>query len=159
MTLMAPTNRDRRAAKQRRRDVRRGREPADAVAGVGTRTVGRGLPPETLRGVLRSTAADLARGDDTALTELRHLLAEHLARRRNEILAACDDVLADVHGPAAPDGPVPEQGRGVPGPAGVPAGLASRLGGPGAVSRWADEDGVGTEEAAVATVRALASTH
>jgi hypothetical protein len=115
--------RDRRAAKQRRRDERRGFR-----AGTGTDAgADRGLPPETLRRVLRETAADLAAGHEGALGELRLLLTEHLARRRGEILTACDEVLTE---------------------AGTP-GEGTRA--------WAEREGRSTEEAVVATVRRLAS--
>lgn len=89
--------RDRRAAKQRRRDERRGfRADPGAQAGPADR----GLPPETLRRVLRDTAGEVAAGREAALSELRLLLTEHLARRRPEILAACDEVLAEAGAPA-----------------------------------------------------------
>ncbi|MEJ2870072.1 hypothetical protein WCD74_20050 [Actinomycetospora sp. OC33-EN08] len=130
---MAGSNRERRAAKQRRRDQRRGvtARPADA-------DLGRGLPAETLERLLRRAAADLADGREEALTELRHLLAEHLARRRPEILAACDTVLTGL--PPTADG-----------------GLGAALGGERPASSWAETSGVTTEEAAVATVRVLAA--
>jgi hypothetical protein len=136
------SNRERRAAKQRRRDQRRG-VPAGGQAPRDD--VGRGLPPETLRNLLRRGGTDLAAGREDALTELRHLLAEHLARRRPEILTACDEVLADV---GVPDNAVP----------GVPSGLVGTLRDSATpVSVWADAERVGTEEAAVATVRLLAA--
>ncbi|MEJ2862872.1 hypothetical protein [Actinomycetospora flava] len=128
-------NRDRRAEKQRRRDAKRGRsqpsgpEKPDAP----------GLPPETLQALLRRAAADLAGGDEGALTELRRVLAEHLARRRERVLAACDVVTAEV----SPDG--------------VSDDLGAALAGGETVSAWAERTGVRTEEAAVATVRLLAS--
>ena len=128
-----PGNRERRAAKQRRRDAKRG---FDAKAGSGPDDPG--LPPESLQAVLRSTAADLAAGDENALTELRHVLVEHLARRRDRVLGACDAVTAEVTAPA--EGP-----------------LGAELAGGGTVSSWAEREGVRTEEAAVATVRLLAS--
>ncbi|PVZ10996.1 hypothetical protein [Actinomycetospora cinnamomea] len=127
-----PGNRERRAAKQRRRDAKRGHAPASALTDPG-------LAPEALQGVLRSTAADLAAGDEAALTELRHVLVEHLARRRERVLDACDVVTAEV-----------------PVPAGK-AGLAAELARGGSVTSWADREGLRTEEAAVATVRLLAS--
>ncbi|MDL5154966.1 hypothetical protein [Actinomycetospora termitidis] len=129
---MGLSNRERRAAKQRQRDRRRGvtSRPADA-------DLGRGLPAETLERLLRRAGADLADGREEALTELRHLLAEHLARRRPEILAACDTVLAGLDP--------------TPGP-----GLGAALGGERPASHWAEAEGVTTEEAAVATVRVLA---
>ncbi|MFC5060899.1 hypothetical protein [Actinomycetospora atypica] len=136
---MGLSNRDRRAAKQRKRDERRG-VPARPAGGD---DLGRGLPAETLEKLLRRTAADLAAGRENALTELRHLLAEHLARRRTQVLAACDAVVADLPPVEVPDVP------------GVPAGLVAALGGPTAVSAWAEAGGVGTEEAAVATVHLL----
>jgi len=112
---MGLSNRDRRAAKQKRRDERRG-VPARPA---GDDDLGRGLPAETLEKLLRRTGADLAAGRDGALTELRHLLAEHLARRRTQVLAACDAVVADL-----PRVEVP----------GVPAGLVAALGGPAPMS-------------------------
>ncbi|WP_433784462.1 hypothetical protein ACQPX6_29945 [Actinomycetospora sp. CA-101289] len=127
-----PGNRERRAAKQRRRDAKRGHVPGDRA------TDDPGLPPESLQGVLRSTAADLAAGDEGALTELRHVLVEHLARRRDRVLAACDVVTAGVS-------PAPGEG------------LGAALAGGDTVSSWAEREGVRTEEAAVATVRLLAS--
>ena len=142
---MGISNRERRAAKQRRRDERRG----VPEGGPPARTdVGRGLPAETLRRLLRRAGTDLAAGREEALPELRHLLAEHLARRRPEILAACDEVVADV-------------GRPVEGTTGdaVPAALLGALdGSPRPVSSWADAAGVSTEDAALATVRLLAAT-
>ncbi|MCD2193028.1 hypothetical protein LQ327_06445 [Actinomycetospora endophytica] len=140
---MGTSNRERRAAKQRRRDQRRGVPAAEAPRP----DVGRGLPAETLRALLRRTAADLAAGREDALTELRHLLAEHLARRRTEILTACDEVVADVPRPATV-------------PAGdVPAALVAALDESAhPVSSWADAAGASTEEAALATVRLLAAT-
>jgi hypothetical protein len=124
-------NRERRAEKKRRRDAKRG---FDAKAGPDDP----GLPPESLQAVLRSTAADLADGDENALTELRHVLVEHLARRRDRVLEACDAVTAEVTAPA--EGP-----------------LGAELAGGGTVSSWAEREGVRTEEAAVAAVRLLAS--
>jgi hypothetical protein len=126
-----PGNRERRAAKQRRRDAKRGHVPGD-------RPTDPGLPPESLQAVLRSTAADLASGDEAALTELRHVLVEHLARRRDRVLAACDVVTAEV-------------------PVRATAGLGAALAAGDTVSSWAEREGVRTEEAAVATVRLLAS--
>lgn len=126
-----PGNRERRAAKQRRRDAKRGHVPRTGPEDPG-------LPPETLQAVLRSTAADLAAGDEGALTELRHVLVEHLARRRDRVLAACDAVTAEVS-PAATDG------------------LGAALAAGDTVSSWAEREGVRTEEAAVATARLLAS--
>jgi hypothetical protein len=137
------SNRERRAAKQRRRDQRRGVPAGGPVAA--RPDVGRGLPAETLRRLLRRAGTDLAAGREEALTELRHLLAEHLARRRAEILTACDEVVADV---APPAGAAPD----------VPPGLLAALDGPDAVSTWADTAGVSTEDAALATVRLLAAT-
>jgi hypothetical protein len=139
---MGTSNRERRAAKQRRRDQRRGvtADPAPRP------DVGRGLPAETLRALLRRAGTDLAAGREDALGELRHLLAEHLARRRAEILTACDEVVAEI--PPPPDSPDE-----------VPAGLVAALdGSPSPVSRWADAAGVSTEDAALATVRLLAAT-
>jgi cob(I)alamin adenosyltransferase len=130
-----PGNRERRAAKQRRRDAKRGHVPGDRSA---DRPTDPGLPPESLQAVLRSTAADLAAGDEGALTELRHVLVEHLARRRDRVLAACDVVTADVS-PGASEG------------------LGAALAAGYTVSSWAEREGVRTEEAAVATVRLLAS--
>ena len=134
---MGLSNRDRRAAKQRKRDERRG-VPARPAGGD---DLGRGLPAETLEKLLRRTAGDLAAGKDDALTELRHLLAEHLARRRTQVLAACDAVVADLRASDVPGSDVP--------------GLVAALGGPTPVSTWAEADRVGTEEAAVATVHLL----
>lgn len=130
-----PGNRERRAAKQRRRDAKRGHVPGDRSADAPTDP---GLPPESLQAVLRSTAVDLAAGDEGALTELRHVLVEHLARRRDRVLAACDVVTAEVSVRAT-------------------AGLGSALAAGDTVSSWAEREGVRTEEAAVATVRLLAS--
>jgi hypothetical protein len=127
-----PGNRERRAAKQRRRDAKRGHVPGDRPSDPG-------LPPESLQAVLRSTAADLASGDEAALTELRHVLVEHLARRRDRVLAACDVVTAEV-------------------PVRATAGLGAALAAGDTVSSWAEREGVRTEEAAVATVRLLASS-
>jgi hypothetical protein len=138
------SNRERRAAKQRRRDQRRG-VPTGGSAPARP-DVGRGLPAETLRRLLRRAGTDLAAGREEALTELRHLLAEHLARRRTEILTACDEVVADVTGPA-------EGAPGVP-----PALLAALDGSPDPVSSWADAVGASTEDAALATVHLLAAT-
>lgn len=87
---MASGGRERRAAKKRRRDERRGFDRGASAPRD------RGLPPDALRRLLRETAADLAGGREEAETELRHLLVEHLARRRPEILAACDDVLTEA---------------------------------------------------------------
>jgi hypothetical protein len=153
------TSRERRAAKQRRRDQRRGVPEGGPPAPRAD--VGRGLPAETLRRLLRRAGTDLAAGREEAFAELRHLLAEHLARRREEILAACDDVVAEVERPPErPDGP--DHG----GPAGrtagdaqaVPPALLAALGGSGPpVSSWADAAGVSTEDAALATVRLLAA--
>ena len=139
---MGTSNRERREAKQRRRDQRRG-VPAGGPTPART-DVGRGLPAATLRALLCRAGADLADGRDEALGELRHLLAEHLARRRTEILTACDEVVAEAGRPAGDDGPVP------------PALLAA-LGGPAPVSSWADDAGVSTEDATLATVRLLAA--
>jgi hypothetical protein len=137
------TSRERRAAKQRRRDQRRGLPEGGPPAPRGD--VGRGLPAETLRRLLRRAGADLAAGREEALAELRHLLAEHLARRRVEILAACDDVAAEAERPPATDA--------------VPPALLAALDGSGhPVSSWADAAGVSTEDAALATVRLLAAT-
>lgn len=124
-------NRERRAEKKRRRDAKRG---FGAKAGPDDP----GLPPESLQAVLRSTAADLAGGDEDALTELRHVLVEHLARRRDRVLEACDAVTAEVRAPAEDP-------------------LGAELAGGGTVSSWAEREGVRSEEAAVATVRLLAS--
>lgn len=107
--------------------------------------VGRGLPAETLRRLLRRAGTDVAAGREEAVAELRHLLAEHLARRRTEILTACDDVVADLARPAA-DAPD------------VPPALLAALDGPEPVSTWADAAAVSTEDAALATVRLLAAT-
>jgi hypothetical protein len=143
------TSRERRAAKQRRRDQRRGEPEGGPPAPRAD--VGRGLPAETLRRLLRRAGTDLAAGREEALPELRHLLAEHLARRRAEILAACDDVVADVERPPA--------GRGGDDAAdAVPPALLAALDGSGApVSSWAEAAGVSTENAALATVRLLAA--
>jgi hypothetical protein len=134
-----PGNRDRRAAKQRRRDAKRGHAP-DAAP----RPTDPGLPSESLQALLRRAAADLAGGDEGALTELRHVLAEHLARRRDRVLEACDAVTAgvDLVGVEV---------------AGSSSGLAAALTAGGTVSAWADREGARTEEAAVATVRLLAN--
>jgi hypothetical protein len=132
-----PGNRERRAAKQRRRDAKRGYAPAEAV-----RPEDPGLPPESLQALLHRAAADLAGGDEGALTELRHVLAEHLARRRERVLAACDAVTAEVRVPAGAEDP---------------EGLGAALAGWETVSAWAERAGARTEEAAVATVRLLAS--
>ena len=136
------TSRERRAAKQRRRDQRRGvpegRPPAPRA------DVGRGLPAETLRRLLRRAGTDVAAGREEAVAELRHLLAEHLARRRAEILAACDDVAAEVGPPADTDA--------------LPPALLATLDGSGhPVSSWADAAGISTEDAALTTVRLLAA--
>ena len=137
------TSRERRAAKQRRRDQRRGVPEGGPPAPRAD--VGRGLPAETLRRLLRRAGTDVAAGREEALAELRHLLAEHLARRRAEILAACDDVAAELEGP--PDAEC------------VPPALLAALGGScRPVSSWADDAGVSTEDAALATVRLLAAT-
>ncbi|WP_433800774.1 hypothetical protein [Actinomycetospora sp. CA-084318] len=131
---MGLSNRERRAAKQRRRDAKRGvTEPAART------DTGRGLPPETLQALLRRAGADLAQGREEAVGELRGVLAEHLARRRTEILAACDAVLADL-APTAGDG------------------LAGALGGEAPASTWAASSGATTEETAIATVRLLATS-
>lgn len=53
--------------------------------------------------MLRETAADVAAGREEALGELRLLLTEHLARRRPEILAACDAVLTEAGVEPVPD--------------------------------------------------------
>jgi hypothetical protein len=150
------TSRERRAAKQRRRDERRGVPEGGPPAPRAD--VGRGLPAETLRRLLRRAGTDLAAGREEALAELRHVLAEHLARRRGEILAACDDVVADVERPpdradhADDDGPVGDAHA-------VPPALLAALGRTGpSVSSWADAAGVSTEDAALATVRLLAAT-
>jgi hypothetical protein len=124
-------SRERRAEKQRRRDAKRGRSQPD-------RPEAPGLPPETLHALLRRAAVDLAGGDEGALTELRRVLAEHLARRRERVLAACDVVTAEVGDP--PDGD-----------------LGAALASGETVSAWAERTGARTEEAAVATVRLLAS--
>jgi hypothetical protein len=137
------SNRERRAAKQRRRDQRRG-VPADPSPGP---DVGRGLPAETLRALLRRAGTDLAAGREDALGELRHLLAEHLARRRAEILTACDEVAAEVEAPA------PATVHDVP-----PGLLAALDGSAHPVSSWAEAAGTSTEEAALATVRLLSAT-
>jgi hypothetical protein len=137
-----PGNRERRAEKQRRRDAKRGRTPTTPAGPTDP-----GLPPESLQALLRRAAADLAAGDDGALTELRHVLAEHLARRRQRVLDACDAVTADVT-PGVRTGP----GGGREGE------LAAALAEGGTVSGWAERDGVRTEEAAVATVRLLAAS-
>jgi hypothetical protein len=139
-----PGNRERRAAKQRRRDAKRGHTPKSPA---GDEPTDPGLPPESLQALLRRAAADLAAGDDGALTELRHVLAEHLARRRQRVLDACDAVTADVT-PGVRTGP----GGGREGE------LAAALAEGGTVSGWAERDGVRTEEAAVATVRLLAAS-
>ena len=137
------TSRERRAAKQRRRDQRRGVPEGGPAAPRAD--VGRGLPAETLRRLLRRAGTDLADGREEALSELRHLLAEHLARRRAEILAACDDVAAEVDPP--------------PDAESVPPALLAALDGSGRpVSSWADAAGVTTEDAALATVRLVAAT-
>lgn len=138
------TSRERRAAKQRRRDQRRGVPEGGPPAPRAD--VGRGLPAETLRRLLRRAGTDVAAGREEAFSELRHLLAEHLARRRAEILAACDDVAADV------ERPHPGEADAVP-----PALLAALDGSGGPVSSWADAAGVSTEDAALATVRLLAA--
>lgn len=129
---MGLSNRERRAVKQRKRDAKRG-----IAAPPARDDTGRGLPAATLQALLRRAAADLADGRDEALGELRGVLAEHLARRRAEILAACDAVLADLEPSSGP-------------------GLASALGGRAPASEWAASTGATTEEAALATVRLLA---
>jgi hypothetical protein len=135
---VAPTNRERRAAKKRRRDTQRsGEGPAGDTA-----TTDPGLAAETLQAILRRAAQDLAAGDDQALTEMRHVLAEHLARRRERVLAACDAVLAS----SAPSGPVDDD-----------TGLAAELEAGGSASSWAERTRARTEEVAVATVRVLAA--
>ncbi|MEJ2888899.1 hypothetical protein [Actinomycetospora aeridis] len=131
-----PGHRERRAEKQRRRDAKRGRAAAPSAP------QDPGLPPETLQALLRRAAADLAGGDEGALTELRRVLAEHLARRRERVLAACDVVTAEV----AASGPLD-----------LETDLGAALAAGETVSAWADRTGVRTEEAAVATVRLLAS--
>jgi hypothetical protein len=144
-----PSNRERRAAKQRRRDAKRGH-----TTDVAARPVDPGLPPASLQALLRRAAADLAEGDEGALTELRHVLAEHLARRRERVLEACDAVTADVVADGAVvDGAVVD-GAVADGAAG---GLAAALAAGGTVSSWAEREGARTEEAAVATVRLLAN--
>lgn len=141
---MGTSNRERRAAKQRRRDQRRG-VPSGGTAAPRP-DVGRGLPAPTLRRLLRRAGTDLAAGREEALGELRHLLAEHLARRRTEILTACDEVVAEIEQPVAPT------------PAGVPDGLLTALAGSAhPVSTWADDAGVSTEDATLATVHLLAA--
>jgi hypothetical protein len=138
------SNRERRAAKQRRRDQRRG-VPAGGPTARRPDT-GRGLPAETLRRLLLRAGADLAAGREDALGELRHLLAEHLARRRTEILTACDEVVSGAPAPATA-------------PPGVPPALLTTLGGsPHPISSWADAADVTTEDATLATVRLLAAT-
>lgn len=141
---MAPNNRDRRTAKQRRRDVRRGHDPANPSPAAGAGIVDPGLPPETLRRVLHDAARLLAVGDEDALTGLRHMLAEHLARRRPQVLAACDEVLAGV----AVDDSADTAGL---------DGLAADIARGGTVNDWAEREGVTAEDAAVATVRLLAA--
>lgn len=142
-----PGNRERRAAKQHRRDTKRGRTPSVASrAGSGAGPADPGLPPASLQALLRRAAADLAAGDDGALTELRHVLAEHLARRRGRVLAACDAVTADTGADDVTIADTSAEGR-----------LAAALGEGATVSSWAEREGVRTEEAAVATVRVLAS--
>lgn len=135
---MAPTNRERRAAKKRRRDTQRSGEPPARD----TATTDPGLAAETLQAILRRAAHDLAAGDDQALTEMRHVLAEHLARRRERVLAACDVVLATT----APSGPVDDV-----------TGLAAELDAGGSASSWAERTRARTEEVAGATVRVLAA--
>jgi hypothetical protein len=130
---MGVSNRERRAAKQRKRDHKRGVAAPDARADTG-----RGLPAVTLQALLRRAATDLAEGREEALTELRGVLAEHLARRRAEILAACDAVLAGLPPSSGP-------------------GLAGALGGEAPASTWAEATGATTEEATLATVRLLAA--
>jgi hypothetical protein len=138
------SNRERRAVKQRRRDQRRGVPPAGPADP--RPDVGRGLPAETLRQLLRRAGADLAAGREDASAELRHLLAEHLARRRAEILTACDEVVADVARPAED-------------PPGVPPALRAAVDrSPQPVTSWAETGGVSTEEAALTTIRLLAAT-
>ena len=138
---MAPTNRERRAAKKRRRDTQRSGEHGEGPA-RDTATTDPGLAAETLQAILRRAAHDLAAGDDQALTEMRHVLAEHLARRRARVLAACDAVLAE----SAPSGPVEDD-----------TGLAAELAAGGSASSWAERSRARTEEVAVATVRVLAA--
>lgn len=182
------SNRERRAAKQRRRDQKRGRD-------VGARpSADRGLSADALRQVLRSTADDLAAssagsGGDAAdgdgphrvLTELRHVLAEHLARRRDEVLTACDEVLADFDVSATEGAAVRDVsatgGTAVGGPAAdtsarggaraVGAGpvdaelvdaLVDAVRSGATVGSWARDLGLRTEDAAVATVWLLART-
>jgi len=136
------TSRERRAAKQRRRDQRRG--VPEGGPSAPRADVGRGLPAETLRRLLRRAGSDVAAGREEAVAELRHLLAEHLARRRVEILAACDDVAAEAGRPDGAD-------------ALPPALLAALDGSVHPVSSWADAAGVSTEDAALTTVRLLAA--
>lgn len=139
------SNRERRAAKQRRREQRRGGSPAGPHLAAPPEPVGRGLPPETLRLLLRRTGADLAAGHEDAVGELRRLLTEHLARRRGEVLAACDEVVADLSARSSSGGD-----------GGVPAGLLAALPADDAVSRWAQAEGATAEQAVVVTVRLLA---
>ncbi len=113
-----------------------------------TATTDPGLAAETLQAVLRRAAADLAAGDENALTEMRHVLAEHLARRRERVLAACDAVLADAEWSGA--GPIVGDDD---------TGLAAELAAGGSASSWAERTRARTEEAAVATVRVLATRH
>lgn len=139
---MGTSNRDRRAAKQRRRDQRRG-----APVGASTAAdVGRGLPARTLRALLWRTATDLADGRPGAEGDLRDLLAEHLARRRTELLSVCDELLVETEpfATGAADG--------------VPPGLIAAHGRSlHPVSSWANGSGVTTEDATLATVRLLAA--
>lgn len=157
MGTMASGGRERRAAKKRRRDERRGFRAGDDT---GTAALGRGLPPETLRRVLRGTAEDLAAGREGAVTELRHVLVEHLARRRGEILTACDEVLASAgETDTYPDtrvGTGPEGGAEAGVAAAGEADLAEELSRGGTVAGWADRRGRSTEDAVLATVRRLA---
>lgn len=147
---MGSSNRERRAAKQRRRDQKRGRTDAPPPA------ADRGLSADALRRVLADTAADLAGGRPEALTELRHLLAEHLARRRDHVLAACGDVLGADPPAVGVDDPPPDV-DGALGPAGdLATALAAHLAAGGTVARWADDTGMTSELAAVATVGLLA---
>lgn len=143
------SNRERRAAKQRRRDQKRGR------TGTPTPTPDRGLSAEALRRVLTDTGTDLAAGHAEALTELRLLLTEHLARRREHVLTACDQVLDD---PATPGGPDPTGDlEAVLGPAGdLATALSGHLASGGTATSWADATAVTAEIAAVATVGVLA---
>jgi hypothetical protein len=141
---VAPTNRERRAAKKRRRDTQRAVEQGSRPQPTGGQAgADPGLAAETLQAILRRAADDLAAGDDQALTEMRHVLAEHLARRRERVLAACDAVLAESTGPAAS---VEDD-----------TGLATEVAAGGSASSWAERTQARTEETAVATVRVLAA--